>query len=238
VLDNGRPYYRADGSFAGYFGSCIDVTERKEAEAELRRAVREKEALLQELHHRVKNNMQLILSLLRLQGKRMQDPELRRQFEESATRVHSIALVQAQVYQSENLAAIDLGEYLRNLAASLGALYGREGVNVAVEAEPTPVAVQRAVPLGLIANELTANALLHAFPPGRGGRVLVSAGQDGERGRMVVADDGAGMATDLYPNRGGLGFQLVSGLAAQCGAQVSVESGAGGTRWSVSFPAA
>lgn len=238
LLDNGRPYFRDDGSFAGYFGSCIDVTDHREVEEELRRALREKEALLQELHHRVKNNMQLILSLLRLQGSRARDPELQRQLEESAARVHSIALAQAQIYQSESLAEVDIGEYLRRLCASLATVYGREGIDLVTEAERVPVAVQRAVPLGLVAGELIANALQHAFPAGRTGRVTVSVSRDGARGRLTVADDGRGMPAGLYPGGGGLGFQLVAGLAAQSGARVAVESDAGGSRWSVDFPAA
>ena len=131
LLDNGRPYSRGSGSFAGYFGSCVDITEKKDVEDQLRRALDEKQGLIQEVNHRVKNNMQLILSLLRLQAKRAGAEETRRQLDDSAARVHAVALAQAQAYQSETLSQLDIGDFLGRLVSSLKISYGRD--NVAVE---------------------------------------------------------------------------------------------------------
>ena len=237
VLHSGRPYDHADGSFAGYVHACMDVTGRKDAEERLRGAVSEKEQQLRELHHRAKNNMQLILSLLRLQGKRAGTVELKAQLDESAARVHAVALAQSELSRDEGPADCDLANYLQQIVASLRSVYGRDGISIHVDVSPMHVSVQRAVPLGLMANELVANALKHAFADGRNGRIEITGGTTAGRAQLLVADDGAGMPNDLFPSRGGLGFQLVLGLASQAGATVKQEPAPVGTRFAVEFPA-
>ncbi len=239
VLGNGRPYRDAAGTFAGYFGTCIDVTDLKEAEERARRTVATTEALVQELHHRVKNDMQLILSLLRLQSRRVEDDAARGHLERAANRIQSIALAQMQVSAVAGTGEIELGGYLRDLAASLRTAYGRSEIDIEVETDsPLVLPAQRAVPLGLIANELIANALIHAFPSRHSGRIVVSVARAGDSGRVTIADDGIGLAPDKYPG-GGLGFQLAAGLAGQARGRITVDRGeAAGTRFTVEFPLA
>ena len=237
VLHNGRPYRRPDGSFGGYFHACLDVTARKDTEERLRGAVSEKEHQLRELHHRAKNNMQLVLSLLRLQGKRAGSAEVKAQLEESAARVHAVALAQSELSREEGPAGYDFVSYLQHLVGSLRSLYGRDGIITHVDVSPMHVSAQRVVPLGLMSNELVANALKHAFADGRDGRIDISGRLDGGTARLLIADDGAGMPDDLFPSRGGLGFQLVVGLAGQAGATVKREPAPVGTRFTVEFPA-
>jgi len=193
ILDTGVPRYDADGTFIGYIGSCIDITEIREARDALRRTnedleqrvrertaelsgrLKEREVLLREIHHRVKNNLQLVSSLLNLHGRQLDDRPSRQALEDCQSRVQTIALVHEQLYQSKDLARVPLSEYARSLAEnvfySAGASPGM--IRLEVEIEDLYLAVGRAIPCGLILNELITNALKHAFPEGRAGVVRV-----------------------------------------------------------------
>lgn len=233
-----NPITTAEGSFV--LGSIVDITERKRAEAELRlrteelaRSNAEKETLLQEMHHRVKNNLQVISSMLGLQQRSAGDPRLTRLLEECRQRVLAIALVHEQLFLSGDLAATDLSDTTRSLVQSLMLSHGPagRGITLVARIDPCPVANDDAVPLGLVLNELLSNALEHAFPAGRAGTICVSLGR-GAAGRLElsVADDGVGLPAGIEPREARtLGLQLVHTLCAQLRADLTITRGPGTT---------
>jgi PAS domain S-box-containing protein len=214
-----------------------DISERKQVETRLRTSLKEKEVLLKEIHHRVKNNLQIVSSMLNLQMDQIADQRALALFKESQARVRSIALFHEKLYQSKDLAHVDMGEYLRGLTASLFATYGVNPDDLAfsIDAEDVPMGVDAAISCGLIANELVSNSLKHAFPAGRKGSVHVALRRDGERAVLEVRDDGIGVpeGVDLL-NSGTLGLRLVSILAEQVHGTVELIRGEG-TRFRMRF---
>jgi PAS domain S-box-containing protein len=211
---------------------------RRRAEEANREALAEKEALLKEIHHRVKNNLQVISSLLNLQAERLTDPAARAVFVESQARVRAMALVHETLYGSGTLARIDLPRYVESLCGHLLRTFGG-AARVAVERR---VAVEsldldRALPVGLVVNELVSNALKYAFPGGRGGRVSVSLdARPGAGYTLVVADDGVGLPDHVdLAGRRSLGLHLVGLLARQLRGTVEVTRSPG-TTFAISFP--
>lgn len=206
------------------------------SEQKLRHSLMEKEALLKEIHHRVKNNLQIVSSLLYLQEESMQDPKGLEILRESQNRVKSMALIHEQLYGTDNLAKIDFGSYLQSLTANLFDAYGVDPacLRLHIEADDIFIGVEMAVPCGLIINELVSNAIKHAFPQGRGGTIEISIRMP-EIGRMeiVVADDGIGMAADpAGSDSPSLGLRLVDMLTTQLDGKTSVETEKG-TRFSI-----
>lgn len=212
-----------------------DVTERRLLEQKNELALREKEVLLKEIHHRVKNNLQVVSSLFSLQRERTESAALRTLLDESRARVQSIALVHEQLYRSADLAVIDLDEYLRALVAALRDSYGAQRVVFHVAAQGVQLDVEQAVPCALIVCELVTNSLKHAFKE-HAGRVEVTARTvPGPRCVLEVADDGEGIpeGVDWRASRS-LGLRLVQSLARQLRAEVEVER-SGGTRFRLDF---
>lgn len=208
-----------------------EVAERKRAEKQLRLSLKEKEVLLKEIHHRVKNNLQIISSLLNLQSGYVQDPQTLEIFRDSESRVRSMALIHEKLYRSRNLAQIDLGEYIRELAAYLSRSQNASGrgISLSVQADQVFLDVEAAVPCGLILNELISNALKHAFPGGRPGQVSIklNAACDG-RLTLVVADNGRGFPPGLdFQATESLGLQLVNILVSQLNGAIELNSECG-----------
>ncbi len=206
-------------------------TEILRSEQALRHSLREKEVLLKEIHHRVKNNLQVISSLLVLQARHISDAETRDILSECQSRVSSIALVHEKLYQSPDLAHIELGDYVASLLESLFQTYDARGRGIShstrVQARMTIDAV---IPCGLIVNELVTNSLKHAFPGGRPGTVRVLVYEHGAGLEMEVSDDGVGLPPDLEPRKArSLGLDLVFTLAEQLEAVVQVKRGQGTT---------
>jgi PAS domain S-box-containing protein len=172
-----------------------DITERKEAEEKIRASLKEKEVLLKEIHHRVKNNLQIVSSLLYLQSARTEHPEAVSALDESRNRVRAMALIHERLYQSPNLASVDMGKYTRNLVSDLWHSYRAEDglVRLTFNVEDIPLGITEAIPCGLIINELVSNALKHAFPKGRGfhgvacGNLSSEHGEPGTRLRVREA---------------------------------------------------
>jgi predicted ATPase/two-component sensor histidine kinase len=193
--------------------------------------LREKEALLKEVHHRVKNNLQLISSLLSLQASRVDDRAIADLFAESRNRVRSMALVHENLYRAGNFAAIGMGGHIQNLCAHLVRAYGLENgrVSLATEVEDVEFDLDLAVSLGLIVNELVSNSLKHGYPDGRAGVVSVELRALGEaRHQLVVRDDGVGMPPPRSGTaRDSLGLQLVNDLTEQLHGTMTVDSRAG-----------
>lgn len=197
------------------------------SERAIRLSLHEKEVLLKEVHHRVKNNLQIISSLLSLQARYFTDQPAREIFAESQHRVQSIALVHEKLYRSSNLAAIDFGDYLGTLARNLfDALDGqRRGIKLDLDVVDVPLAIDIAVPCGLIVNELLTNSLKHAFPRDRTGTIRVGLRNlSTDQFVLVVADDGIGLPKDLNLRRTrSLGLELVYTFADQLGAKTEVK---------------
>jgi len=232
ILDHGVPRFNAGGVFEGYIGSCIDITDMKEANqrsaqlaSALEQRVRERDVLLREIHHRVKNNLQLISSILSLQA-RLLDGEARAVLEEGQLRVRSIALVHEKLCESPTLNDIELGQYIQDLVRFLRrAVEGSSQIEVQLDTPPLPVAIDQAIPCGLVINELVTNALKHAFPEKRRGVISVQVTPlAGDRFRIRVSDDGVGLPEhiDVVSPRT-LGLDLVATLARQHDAELKVE---------------
>jgi PAS domain S-box-containing protein len=213
-----------------------DITERRMLEQRNAAALRDKEVLLREIHHRVKNNLQVISSLFALQRERTENEQLKMLLDESQTRLQSIALVHEQLYRSADLAVIDLDDYLRSLVSAVRSSYGAERVTIETSAKGVVLDVEQAVPCALLTCELVSNAIRHAFPNGVG-NVWVHAARD-EQGDCVleVSDDGCGIALDFdWKQARSLGLRLVRALARQLRGTLELDR-SHGTRFIVRFP--
>jgi len=218
-----------------------DVTQRMIADEKIKTSLREKEALLKEIHHRVKNNLQVVSSLLGLQSRVVTDENTRKMFQESQNRIHSMALLHESLYQSNNLSRIDFPEYIRQLASHLFHSYGvrPERIHLRTDLDRLYLNLDAAVPCGLIINELVSNSLKYAFPDGREGEVRIELHERPDRlARLVVADNGIGLRSDIdWETARSLGLRLVRTLAEQLGAKIEVKSDAG-TEVQLTFAAA
>ncbi len=225
------PIVDSAGKMIGASEIAHDITSWKLAEAAAKESLREKETLLKEIHHRVKNNMQLISSLLNLQGDHIQDLSTRAVFREAQQRIRSMALIHERLYRSSSLAQIEFADYLSNLVDMLTAAYAvnKDLVNVQVDAAPIVLNVESAVPLGLLLNELVSNSLKHGFPEGRSGLIQITlACHQNNQVELIVRDDGQGFPTDFdWRNASSLGLKLVDILANQLKGEVELKSDQG-----------
>jgi PAS domain S-box-containing protein len=214
-----------------------DVAEVKRAEDRLKASLREKEVLLKEVHHRVKNNLQVISSLLNLQSARIADPTVRAAFFASQTRVRSMALIHEKLYRSEMLAGIDFGDYLRTVTGDLVRSYSTTNVTVEMETEVVHLPVDTAIPCGLIVNELISNALKHAFPPGTEGKLMIKVHRlSAAEVEFVVEDTGCGLPPTVdLKSMTSMGMTLVTSLTDQIGGTFSLTVPQG-TRIAIRFP--
>ncbi len=223
-------------------GSFQDITERKHSEEALRSSLEEKEALLKEVHHRVKNNLQIVASLLNLQQSRSRGQDVSDVLRDTRNRVRSMAILHEVLYRSGNLARINFAVYISELCVQLLRSYGQKTAGIKLDKQVAPIglALEHAVPCGLIVSELVSNSLKHGFPGNRGGRVQIELQPDGKRQVFVlcVSDDGVGLPPDFDVSKAAtLGLKLVSNLAGQLGGELSVERPSeGGAAFRVVFP--
>jgi PAS domain S-box-containing protein len=210
-------------------GVIRDMTAEKKREKELRDSLAEKEVLLKEVHHRVKNNLQIISSLLFLQKDAMSDPVLQGALEESRNRIASMALIHEELYRSGDLARVDIKEYLERLAPKVvHALRGAKSVGFALALGDCRVSVDKAIPIGLIVNELLTNAVKHGLAGRDSGAIRVRLERDGPMVHITVEDDGAGLPPGFHPDATRtLGMQLVVQLTRQLRGTLSFASGEG-----------
>jgi two-component sensor histidine kinase len=217
----------------------VDVTQRKRTEAQIRASLGEKELFLKEIHHRVRNNLQVISSLLDMQAAQIEEPQARQALIDSHNRIRAIALIHDHLDQPRNLASVDLDSYIHSLSSHLYRVYASPGQDVALHRRVEPIWLDSdiAIPCGLIINELISNAMQHAFPPGSGGGeiwVELDTRADGQI-VLTVRDNGSGLSPDIDPARSpSLGLQLVYMLTQQIQGTIHLER-TGGTTFQVVF---
>lgn len=209
-----------------------------EAEKSMRASLLEKEAMLKEIHHRVKNNMAVISSLLNMQSARVRDPEVAEMFKESRGRIMAMALVHEKLYSARDLARIDVADYLTSLAEGIKTMFGRgTGVKMTFDIEDVNLDMDILIPCGLIMNELITNSFKHAFKQGGGHEVAITLKADGDKGvRFGIADNGVGLPEGFDADKStGLGLRLVSALCAQIHGALDYKS-ENGASFMLTFP--
>jgi len=175
-----------------------DITERKNVEEKIKASLEEKETLLYEVHHRVKNNLAVISSLLGIQARSINDERLEDVLKDSQNRVQSMSLIHETLYQSDNLSSINMYTYLSKIYRSLAQNYPNGSkINLKIESENILIGAKRATPIGLIVNELITNSLKYAFPEGQKGDIMISLEQTKNQFKLVYSDNGVGIPKDL-----------------------------------------
>jgi PAS domain S-box-containing protein len=219
-------------------GAVIDITDRKQADVQIKASLREKEVMLREIHHRVKNNMQIILSLLRIQSRAVKERETREMFKQSQNRIRSMALIHEALYKSKDLAMIDIAEYISRMTTHLMSIYREDlgDIQINQEAKGVFLDINRAIPCGLIISELVSNCLKHAFPQKKQGKISIRMIRDKkDRCNLIVKDNGIGLPEGLdFKNTDTLGLQLVADLVHQIKGKVELNK-APGTEFIVKF---
>ena len=222
-----------------YFIAQIkDITQRKEADDRLRSSLREKEALLKEIHHRVKNNLQIVSTLLELQSDQTQDRQALDMFQESRGRVKSMALIHERLYRSQDLARVHFSEYIRQLAEDVYRAYkvSDDEITLSVEVSVPPLPLDFAIPCGLLIYELISNCLKHAFEEGEPGWIRVMFDHEGTNATLKVADNGVGFPPGFdFRATSSFGLQLVTTLVEQLRGEVALNT-EGSSEWVVTFP--
>jgi len=215
-----------------------EISERKRAEAQVRASLKEKEVLLQEIHHRVKNNLQIISSLLHLHAGYINDQQALEIFQDSQNRVRSMALIHEKLYRSSNLAQIDFAEYVRDLTDYLfrAQKANLQGIDLNIQTDTIFLDIAAAIPCGLILNELVSNSLKHAFPIGRQGEICINlVFENDQRVILKVRDDGIGFPAELdFRATESLGLQLVNTLVNQLNGKIELDSSYG-TNFKIMF---
>jgi PAS domain S-box-containing protein len=245
------PMWDQAGNLRGYAKVLRDETERRKAEQQMRASLAEKQALLQEIHHRVKNNLQVVTSLLSIQAARINNPELSAVLADTENRVRAIAALHESLYSSQDLSSIEFGSYVQHLVRDLAGFFGvdRNRVQVVVNSVDLVVDIGQAIPLGLILNELVTNAVKHAFPNARAGTleiqltyvpdsVDIEKGQTLDQGlaRLTVRDDGIGLPPNFkFDETPSMGLHLVNVLVRQLQGELEVAS-TRGTSVTIKFP--
>jgi PAS domain S-box-containing protein len=216
----------------------VEVAERKKGEERIKASLKEKEVLIKEIHHRVKNNLQLISSLLNLQAKYVKDPRDLEVFNDSQNRVRSMAFIHERLYQSGDLARIDFKEYLQSLTDYLFRSYSADpdSIRLGVSVEDVQLPVNSVIACGLIVNELVSNSLKYAFPGGRRGSISIGMHPGAGTIVLTVSDDGVGLPDGLdFRKTESLGLQLVTALVEQLDGHMDVDR-SGGVRFVITFP--
>lgn len=228
---------RDAGNTLHYVALKQDITERKRTEQALQASLQDKVALLNEVHHRVKNNLQVITSLLRLEAGRSAQPETKSVLTEMQSRIRSMALLHESLYRSGTLASVELGAYLQQIATQSIRAHGSGAVRLQLDTAPVQVSLDQAMPCGLLVNELLTNCLKHGFPEGRTGEIRIElqalapleSAEDGtDQWRLCVRDTGVGLPADFETRRvASLGLQLVSDLTRQLDGTLEIGPGPG-----------
>jgi PAS domain S-box-containing protein len=235
---NLNPVHDHTGKVVSVMGVSRDITAHKQADEQIRASLEEKEVLLKEIHHRVKNNMQIIASLLRIQAADIKDEEIQDMFSEIHDRIRSMSVLYEMLYQSRDMTKVDLSEYIRRLTMHLVSMYkaGLEPISLKLDIKDVHLDVKRAIPCGLIITELVSNTLKHAFLNGRKGEIAVEMHPDkGKKYTLIVSDNGIGFPEGLdFRNTESLGMKLVVDLVKQIDGTINL-SRAKGTEFKIVF---
>ena len=228
------------GSKENKFTTSIirDVTERQRNEKMLQNSLNEKDMLLKEIHHRVKNNLMIISSLLNLQSRYIKDEESKNIFKESQNRARSMALIHERLYQSTDLKRIDFGDYIRTLSYDLYDTYVMDKtlVSLNVDVGDIMLDIDISIPLGLIINELITNCLKHAFLEGTSGKINIKLQNLDNKYQLEVEDNGIGFPEDIdYKNTDSLGLRLITSLTEQIDGEIELNN-ISGTSFKITFP--
>lgn len=232
------PLYEEGGGAYAVLGVAHDITDRKTMETQIESSLREKEYLLKEIHHRVKNNLQVISSLLSMQARKTDDPKVKDTLTDSQNRVKSIALVHEKLYQSKSLDRIEYGDYLTKIVTYLLESFNVNPAQVSwkANAKDVYVSIDQAVPCSLIINEMITNSLKYAFPQGRKGEITISFTLEDHNYILDYRDNGVGVPPGANLERAGsLGMQLINGLTRQLDGKLSIETAAG-VHYTIIFP--
>ena len=239
IADSGAPIRDEQGNITGVVLVFRDQTEKRRAEEQIKASLLEKETMLKEIHHRVKNNLQVISSLLALQSSYLQDEKAKELFRNSIDQVKTMANIHTMLYKSEDLSRVDFGGFIRDLAGRLQQSYGIAGsrVEIHVNVSDVSLTIETSIPCGLILNELVSNAIKHAFPEERGGEVNISMTTAGEQFVLTVQDNGIGFPEAVdFQNTKSLGLDLVNLLVGQINGTIDLQVD-GGTTLTITFPA-
>lgn len=237
VLYNASVYSNESGEVIGVFAAARDITERKRMEDRIRASLKEKEVLLQEIHHRVKNNMTVISSLLKLQADKVKDEYYKELFSESINRIKTMALIHEKLYRSDDLARIVFSDYLKDMIDNIVGSYGinTRRVHLKKELEKVILPLDTSIPCGLIVNELLSNSLKYAYPEGSSGEIRVSLRKNNDKVELSVGDDGVGLPADMdFRTTGSLGLNIVNALVRQIRGNIELHRERG-TEFNITF---
>ncbi len=231
ILMGAAPLYNSQGKIEGVMSASVDITAMVEAEKQIKASLKEKEVLLREVHHRVKNNLQIISSLMSLQSRYVRDKTALKMFRESKNRVRAMSLIHEQLYQSPDLNQISFGDYIERIAQQLFRFYEADvnGVQLEVNVDELFLNLDTSIPLGLIVNELVSNSLKHAFPDDKGGKVSIQLLTQDKKNILIVADDGIGLPSDfdISNSTDSLGLHIVQTLTLQLRGTLDIKKSPG-----------
>ncbi|MDP4866982.1 MAG: PAS domain S-box protein [Crocinitomicaceae bacterium] len=225
-----NPIFNTEGDVTEISLVAHDITEKKKTETEIVESLKEKEVLLKEIHHRVKNNLQVISSILNLQSSFVKDKQTLGILEESRSRIRSMAIIHENLYRTTNFSSINFSDYLKNLTSNLIASYQVNIGKVTLKENLSKVdlVLDQAIPCGLLVNELITNSLKYAFPDGRPGEIAIVLNEIKNNIHLSISDNGVGLPTDFdILNSDTLGLQLVSTLVEQLDGQIAVDNSIG-----------
>lgn len=231
------PLYDSKGNFIGAIESVRDITQMKESRIRIKKDLKEKEMLLKEIHHRVKNNLMVISSLLNIQARYIKDKESHDIFIQSKNRARSMAIIHERLYRSTDLKKIDFRDYIRSLSTELFHSYvsNPHVLKLNLNVDDIFLDINTAIPLGLIINELITNSLKHAFSEGKKGEINIDFHKKDDNYEFILKDDGIGFPEDLdFKNTDSLGLQLVNSFTDQIDGKIELNS-TNGTEFKITF---
>lgn len=237
MANQGKVSYDSAGKVIRVSGILRDITKQKQIADQIQASLVEKEVLLKEIHHRVKNNLQIISSLLSLQSGYIEDQQTLEILKAGENRIASMALIHEQLYQSQDLAKIDFPDYIQNLVANLFSSYDVSSEKIILHSniERILLSLDIAIPCGLIINELISNSLKHAFPNNKKGNIYIKLSAIDDRYHLSIRDDGVGLPKNIDPNNtDSLGLQIVAALTQQLEGSLDIHSH-NGTEFKIKF---